>query len=39
MTEEEGDFAVRSLKNTGNWKEMTYAGALSFSYEDVILAT
>ena len=30
MTKEEGDFAVRSLKNTGNWKEMTYAGALSF---------
>lgn len=37
MTKEEGDFAVRSLKNTGNWKEMTYAGG-SASYEDVILA-
>ena len=30
MIKKEGDFAVRSLKNTGSWKEMTYAGALSF---------
>ena len=30
MKKKEGDFAVRSSKNIGNWKEMTYAGALSF---------
>ncbi len=30
MKKKEGDFAVRSSKNVGNWKEMTYAGALSF---------
>ena len=30
MTKKQGDFAVRSSENTGNWKEMAYAGVLSF---------
>ena len=30
MTKKQGDFAVRSSKNTGSWKEMAYAGVLSF---------